>query len=216
MTGRCRARTLGVVSGSLLLDVVLGVLLPLPGGALAGAGVRALLGRLGRPVPVPRGWCELGTSFAWGVSATAAVVGLVTPARVPLLLVVSVLAVAGTATDLVGGRLPDVLTLPGLGLGLASLVPLGAVPVGVGGVLALGGVHAVVALLSPAALGGGDVKLAAALGGPLAATGWWTVAAAPVGAALVLLLLARARRVRAGPLGPALLGVTWLLLVTGG
>jgi leader peptidase (prepilin peptidase) / N-methyltransferase len=216
VTGPGRRRTLGVVTGSLLLDVVLGVLLPLPGGALVGAGVRVLLGRVGRPVPVPRGWCELGTAFTWGVTATAAVVGLVTPARVPVLLAVSVLAVAGTVTDLVSGRLPDVLTVPALGLGLATLVPLGALSVGVGGALALGGLHAAVALAAPSALGGGDVKLAAALGGPLAATGWWTVAAAPIGAALVLLLLARARRVRAGPLGPALLGVSWLLLVTGG
>jgi leader peptidase (prepilin peptidase) / N-methyltransferase len=215
VTGPVRRRTL-VVVGPLLIDVVLGVLLPLPGGALVGAGVRALLARGRRPVPVPRGWCELGTAFAWGVTATAAVVGLVAPARVPVLLVVSVLAVAGTVTDLLTGRLPDVLTVPALGLGLAALVPLGAVPVGLGGALALGGLHAVVALVTPAALGGGDVKLAAALGGPLAATGWWTVAAAPVGAALVLLLLTRVWRARAGPLGPALLGVTWLLLATGG
>jgi leader peptidase (prepilin peptidase)/N-methyltransferase len=204
------------VTGSLLLDVVLGVLLPLPGGALVGAGVRAVLARGRRPVLVPRGWCELGTALACGVTATAAVTGLVAPARVPLLLVVSVLAVAGAATDVLTGRLPDVLTLPALGLGLVALVPVGTVPTGLGGALALGGLHAVVAVVAPAALGGGDVKLAAAVGGPLAATGWWAWAAAPVGAALVLVALALVRRTRAAPLGPALLGVTWLLLLAGG
>lgn len=204
------------MTGSLLLDVVLGVLLPLPGGALVGAGVRAVLARARRPVLVPRGWCELGIALACGVVATAAVTGLVAPARVAVLLVVSVLAVAGAATDLLTGRLPDVLTVPALGLGLVAVLPLGALPVGLAGVMVLGGLHAAVAIAAPAALGGGDVKLAAALGGPLAATGWWAVAAAPVGAALVLVALTRVRRVRAAPLGPALLGVTWLLLLAGG
>ncbi|MCD2197807.1 prepilin peptidase [Actinomycetospora endophytica] len=204
------------MTGSLLLDVVLGVLLPLPGGALVGAGVRAVLTRVRRPVLVPRGWCELGTAFVCGMVATAAVVGLVAPARVPVLLVVSVSAVAGTATDVVAGRLPDVLTVPALGLGLVALIPSGALGAGLGGALALGGLHAVVALVAPNALGGGDVKLAAALGGPLAATGWWAVAAAPVGAALVVLVLARVRRVRSGPLGPALLTVSWVVLLAGG
>jgi leader peptidase (prepilin peptidase) / N-methyltransferase len=204
------------VTGSLLLDVVLGVLVPLPAGALLGTGVRAVLARVRRPVLVPRGWCELGTAVACGIVATAAVIGLVAPARLPALIVVSVLAVAGGATDVLTSRLPDVLTLPALGLGLVALVPFGSLPAGLGGALALGGLHAAVALADPAALGGGDVKLAAALGGPLAATGWWAVAAAPVGAALVLVVLVRVRRVRAAPLGPALLGVTWLLLLAGG
>ena len=135
-----------------------------------GAGVRAGLSRVRRPVLVPPGWCELGTAVACAVVATAAVVGAVSPARVPGLMVVSVLAVAGSATDALTGRLPDVLTLPALGLGLASLAPFGSLPTGLVGVLALGGLHAAVALAAPATLGGGDVKLAAALGGPLAAT----------------------------------------------
>jgi leader peptidase (prepilin peptidase)/N-methyltransferase len=204
------------VTGSLLLDVVLGVLLPLGGGALVGAGVRAGLSRVRRPVLVPPGWCELGTAVACAVVATAAVVGAVSPARVPGLMVVSVLAVAGSATDALTGRLPDVLTLPALGLGLAALVPFGSLPTGLVGVLALGGLHAAVALVAPATLGGGDVKLAAALGGSLAATGWWAVAAAPVGAALVLVVVTGVLRRRSAPLGPALLGVSWVVLLAGG
>lgn len=216
MTGGPGGLRLVAVTGSLLLDVVLAVLVPLPAAALIGTGVRALLARGRGPVLVPRGWCELGTAFACGVAATAGVTGLVAPARVPVLIVVSVLGVAGAATDVLAGRLPDVLTLPSVGLGLVSLAPLDAVGSGLGGLLALGGSFAAVALAAPAALGGGDVKLAAALGGPLAATGWWAVAAAPVGAVLVHLTLARVRRVRSGPLGPPLLGVTWLLLLAGG
>jgi leader peptidase (prepilin peptidase)/N-methyltransferase len=204
------------VTGHLPLGVLLGVVLPLGGGAAVGAGVRAGLARLRRAVLVPRGWSVLGTAFGWGVVATAAVVGVVAPARVPALLVVTVLAVAGAATDLRAGRLPDVLTVPALVLGLGALVAPGSLLVGLAGGVVLGGLHAGVALAVPGALGGGDVKLAAALGGPLAAAGWWALAAAPVGAALVLLVVARVSRRRAAPLGPALRGVSWLLLVAGG
>ncbi len=203
------------MTGHLPLGVLLGVVLPLVGGALAGAGVRAGLARVRRPVLLPRGWCVLGTAFGCGVVATAAVVGVVAPARVPVLLVVSVLAVAGSATDAVAGRLPDVLTVPALVLGLVALLPSGAWPVGLVGAVVLGGLHAVVALVAPDALGGGDVKLAAALGGPLAAVGWWAVAAAPVGAALALVVVGWLLRRRSVPLGPALLGVSWLLLLAG-
>jgi leader peptidase (prepilin peptidase)/N-methyltransferase len=204
------------VTGQLPLGVLLGVLLPLAVGAGLGAGVRAGLARVRRPVLLPWGWSVLGTASGCGVVATAAVVGVVAPARVPVLLVVSVLAVAGSGTDLLAGRLPDVLTLPALALGLAALVPPGSLFTGLAGAAVLGGLHAAVALAVPGALGGGDVKLAAALGGPLAAAGWWAVAAAPVGAALALVVVARVSRSRAGPLGPALLGVSWLLLVAGG
>jgi leader peptidase (prepilin peptidase) / N-methyltransferase len=209
-------RSLDVVTGHPALAVLLGVLLPLGGGAALGAAVRAGLARVRRPVLVPRGWCELATAVACGVVATAAVVGVVAPERVAALLVVSVLAVAGSATDVLAGRLPDALTVPALVLGLVALVPAGAVLAGLAGMCVLGGLHAAVALAVPGALGGGDVKLAAALGVPLGAAGWWAVAAAPVGAALVLVVLARVLRRRAMPLGPALLGVSWVVLLAGG
>ena len=202
--------------GSLPLDVPLGVLLPLGGGALLGAGVRAGLARVRRPVLLPRGWCVLGTAFGCGVVATAAVVGVVAPARVPVLLVVTVLAVAGAGTDAIAGRLPDVLTVPALVVGLGALVASGSVVVGLVGAAVLGGLHAAVALVAPAALGGGDVRLAAALGGPLAAVGWWALAVAPALSAAVLVVVAGVLRRRALPLGPSLLGVSWLLLLAGG
>jgi leader peptidase (prepilin peptidase) / N-methyltransferase len=201
------------VTGSLPLGVLLGVLLPLAGGALLGAGVRAGLARVRRPVLLPRAWCVLGTAFGCGVVATAAVVRVVAPERVPVLLVVTVLGVAGAGTDAVAGRLPDVLTVPALVLGLGALVPTGSVVVGLVGAVVLGGLHAVVALVAPEALGGGDVKLAAALGGPLAAVGWWALAVAPALSAAVLVVVAWVVRRRAVPLGPSLLGVSWLLLL---
>lgn len=198
------------------LAVLLGVVLTLVGGALLGAAVRAGLAGVRRPVLLPRAWCALGTAFGGGVVTTAGVVGAVAPARVPVLLVVTVLAVAGAATDAVAGRLPDVLTVPALVLGLGALGASGSVVVGLIGAAVLGGLHAVVALVAPAALGGGDVKLAAALGGPLAATGWWALALAPALAAVVLVVVAWVLRRRAVPLGPSLLGVSWLLLLAGG
>lgn len=204
------------MTSHLPLDVLLGVVLPLALGALAGAGVRAGLARVRRPVPVPAAWAVLATACGCGVVATGAVVGLVAPARVPVLLVVTVLAAAGSATDLLVGRLPDVLTLTALVLGLGALVPAGSLPAGLAGAAVLGGLHAGVALAVPGALGGGDVKLAAALGGPLAAVGWWALAAAPVAAALALAVVARVSGRRAVPLGPALLGASWLLLLAGG
>ncbi|NMO89633.1 prepilin peptidase [Actinomycetospora sp. TBRC 11914] len=201
------------MTGDLPLGVLLGVLLPLAGGALLGAGVRAGLARGRRPVLLPWAWCVVGTACGCGMVATAAVVGGAAASRVPVLLVVTVLAVAGSATDAVAGRLPDVLTVPALVLGLAALVPSGALPAGLAGAVVLGGLHAGVAFAAPAALGGGDVKLAAALGGPLAAAGWWALAAAPALAAAVLVAVAWRLRRRAVPLGPALLGVTWILLL---
>ncbi|HEY2195240.1 MAG TPA: prepilin peptidase [Actinomycetospora sp.] len=204
------------MTGSLPLGVLPGVVLALVGGALLGAAVRAGVARVRRPVLLPWGWCVLGTAAGCGVVATAAVVGAVTPARVPVLLVVTVLAVAGAGTDAVAGRLPDVLTVPALVLGLGALGSSGSVVAGLVGAAVLGGLHAGVALVAPAALGGGDVKLAAALGGPLAAAGWWALALAPALAAVVLVVVARVLRRRAVPLGPSLLGVSWLLLLAAG
>ncbi|MCD2187685.1 prepilin peptidase [Actinomycetospora soli] len=199
-------------------DVVLGVLVPLGAGAVVGAGVRRGLASLRRGVAVARGWCEVGVGSAWAAVATAGVVGLVAPARLPVLLVVSVVAVAGCATDLTAGRLPDVLTLPAIPVGWAALVPLGgaAVLAGVAGTLVLGGLHALVAVLAPGAVGGGDVKLAAALGAPLAAVGWWAVALVPVAAAVLLAAAAVPRARAALPLGPPLLGVSWVVLLAAG
>lgn len=206
------------MTGNLALDVLVGVLLPLLGGGLVGAAVRSGLARVRRGVVVPRGVCELGIAVTWGVVATGGVIGAVPPPRIPLLLGLSVLAVAGAATDLLVARLPDVLTLPAVVVSPVLLLPLGLGTVGAGlaGSALLGTVHLVTWLANPGSVGGGDVKLAAAVGGPLAATGWWAVVLAPVVAAVVVAVVGLVGRRRAVPLGPALLGVTWAVVLLGG
>ncbi|WNM29903.1 prepilin peptidase [Streptomyces sp. Li-HN-5-11] len=125
-------------------------------------------------------------------------------------------------------RLPDLLTLPLAAataalLGLAALLPAaaGSWPTALLGGLALGAAYFVLFLLNPAGMGFGDVKLALALG---AALGWygWPVLIAGGFAGLVygavyglaLVVLGRARRGSAIPLGPFMLGgaLTGLLL----
>ena len=131
-------------------------------GLCAGAGARLLLRRLRRGTRVPPPWCELGVASVWGASGAAAV-----PVRwLPVLLALGWLAVAAGAVDVLAGRLPDALTLPALPVALLLLVPVGgdAVARGVVGAVVAVAAHAAVHLVAPAAMGGGDVKLAAPLG----------------------------------------------------
>ena len=104
------------------------------------------------------------------------------------------------AVDLRQRRLPNVLTVSG-----TVLITLGAALAGRGlpallGAAALGGLYLAVHLSDPAALGGGDVKLALALGALTGAFGTpvWVLAAlgAPVLTAIAgmtALVLARGR-----------------------
>ncbi|MEI6253777.1 MAG: A24 family peptidase [Mycobacteriaceae bacterium] len=108
-------------------------------------------------------------------------------------------------------RLPNVLTLSG-----AVLILLGSALCGRGlpailGAGALGGLYLAVHLADPAALGGGDVKLALALGALTGAFGVpvWVLAAlgAPVLTAVVGTVTLVLRRGRAGlgvPHGPSM------------
>jgi len=191
----------------LLLDLLGGVFGPGVLGALAGRGVRAVLARMHRGVRVVPGPCEVALGCGWAAIGTAAVVGALPPVWVPALAGLAVLAVAATATDVLAGRLPDRLTLPALPVGMALLVPLGPVAVAqaLGGAVLLGGVHAAVHLAAPAALGAGDVKLAAVLGAPVGAGSPVALVLLPVLAAGVLLVGAAASRRRRVPFGPALL-----------
>ncbi len=87
--------------------------------------------------------------------------------------------------DITTRRLPNALTLGGSVIVLASAVGVGrGVPALLGGV-ALCAVYLIVHLANPRALGGGDVKLAFALGGLTGALGppVWVIAA--VGAPLL-------------------------------
>ncbi|MEU8899770.1 prepilin peptidase [Nocardia sp. NPDC048505] len=125
--------------------------------------------------------------------------------------------------DLRARRLPNALTgLLALGvLGYAlSTAQFGAA---VAGALLLAGPYLLVHLLAPAALGAGDVKLAAGLGaaaGLGGAQAWvWAAVAAPVGTALAGVALLCANRIRrpAGerslPHGPAMCAATLLGLL---
>jgi len=91
--------------------------------------------------------------------------------RWPALLGALALVTVAAATDLRRGRIPNVLTLGGLGCGIAG----GLVGGGPGGLLsAVGGALAAalvpLLLFRAGALGGGDVKLFAALGALLGST----------------------------------------------
>jgi leader peptidase (prepilin peptidase)/N-methyltransferase len=190
-------------------ELVAGVL-----GALTGAGIRAVLARMRRGAVVAPGWCEVGVAVLWGLPVLGVALGRVEAAWLPTALGFGGLAVAAGATDVVHRRLPDRLTLPAAVLAPVALLPLG---VGAAGVGVLGAVvflvaHAVVHLVTPSALGAGDVKLAASLGAPLAAASWWALLVVPLLAALgVTVWAARGGRGtgRGVPFGPPMLAATW-------
>lgn len=200
------------------------VVLATAAGAVLGAVTRRWLGRLARGGRIPPPWCEAGVGLLWGAVAAAWGGALVPGASVPLLLGLGWLAVAGSAVDVRVLRLPDALTLPAFPAVLVCLAPLGggAVLRGAAGAAVLGAAHAVVRLCVPSAMGGGDVKLAVAIGAALAGTSW---AALPVGAGLTAvvsaavagaaLALGRVGPHRALPHGPALLGAAWTVAAAG-
>jgi leader peptidase (prepilin peptidase) / N-methyltransferase len=161
-------------------------LLLLAAGLLAGVGARLLLRRLRRGTRVPPPWCELGVAVAWAGIGTAAQAGVVPWRWVPLLLALGWLAVAAGAVDVRARRLPDALTLPALPVVLLLLIPIGGSAVwrGVLGAAVAVAAHLAVHLAAPAALGAGDVKLAASLGAALAAASWEALVVAGLLAAL--------------------------------
>jgi leader peptidase (prepilin peptidase)/N-methyltransferase len=69
-----------------------------------------------------------------------------------------------SAVDLRERRLPNLLTLGGAAVILAGSLICGRGPSALAGAAVLGGLYLVVYLANPAGLGGGDVKLAVALG----------------------------------------------------
>ena len=191
-------------------------------GLLAGAGGRLLLRRLRRGARVSPPWCELGVALVWGAVGSAARAGVVPVPWLPVLLGLGWLAVAAGAVDLLHKRLPDGLTLPALPLALLLLAPLGPAVVlraGVGAVVAFVA-YATVHLAAPAAMGAGDVKLAAPLGAVLTGVSWEalvlaaTLAAACSGAAAAPCQQHHARD-GAVPHGPSML-LTGLLVVAAG
>jgi leader peptidase (prepilin peptidase)/N-methyltransferase len=127
---------------------------------------------------------------------------------------VVVWAVALSVFDLRERRLPNRLTITG-----AVLILLGAAALGRGlpallGAAALGGIYLAVHLVDPAALGGGDVKLAVGLGALTAALGGaiWVLAAlgAPVLTAVAAVVAGLRRRGPVVPHGPSMCAASLL------
>lgn len=105
-------------------------------------------------------------------------------------------------------RLPNLLTLPGAAAILAGAVEAGRGVPAVAGAAALTGAYLLVHLVSPTAMGAGDVKLAIGLGGLAGCfgAGVWFLAAitAPLLTAVVALVLGA----RAVPHGPSMVLAT--------
>jgi leader peptidase (prepilin peptidase)/N-methyltransferase len=167
-------------------------------------------------------------------AATAVLFALVgvrfgTSDELPAFLVLSGVGMLLALIDLRHRLLPNHVVLPSLGLGvvLLALAALGeddwpALGRAVLGALALFAVFLVLALISPASLGMGDVKLAALLGLYLGWLGWPSVvlgaAAGFVVQAVLALGLLAARRIGLKselPFGPAMLVGAALLVAAG-
>jgi leader peptidase (prepilin peptidase)/N-methyltransferase len=125
--------------------------------------------------------------------------------------------------DLVARRLPDALTLPAYPLvaALLTIAAVGASNIGllvravVGAMLWAGG-YAAIRLISPGALGGGDVKLAGSLGALTAATSWSGLILAVAAAGMLTAMVAVPARMLGYlevPHGPAMLAVAWLVVL---
>lgn len=128
--------------------------------------------------------------------------------RTALCLVVLVWAAALCVIDLRERRLPNALTLSGAAVILLFCAACGRGWPALLGASALGGLYLAVHLADPSAMGGGDVKLAVALGGLTGALGApvWVLGA--LGAALLTALcgtvaILRGRR-GALPHGPSM------------
>lgn len=188
------------------------MLIAITAGVLAGRLGRALL--LRRGVPVPPLCCEGGVAAAWCVVQFRIASGM--PwwwAGIPL-----ALGWAGTllaVCDVRTGRLPDVLTLPAYPVSVLLLAVAASHRPGLLGGATVGfvlfaGTYLLVRLISPAALGPGDVKLAGPLGALVGAVSIPGVVLVMTLAAVGTVLIALVLRRGSIPHGPAMLLPAWL------
>lgn len=195
-------------------------------GAVLGLGVRLLLARLRRGTVLRAGPVETASAL---VTAVGAVAAWGDPSAA-LLIWIGVFGVAVSAVDLRHHRLPDTLTVPGvlitvLVVLLTHLIGSGAGSVGslpralLAGVVLMA-VLAVPAILVPAAMGWGDVKLVLSLG---VATGFvsWDCALLGIALGFVVAALVALGGIVAGrwtakttiAFGPFLVAGAWLALL---
>jgi len=173
-----------------------------------------------------------GTAFAavaWAALARPTVGRTAWWLELAAQLILVVVSVVLVRIDLEFRRLPNAIVLPsilavGILLGAAAL--LNGAPERVWQMLIAGAVlflfYAVIRLISPRGMGGGDVKLAALVGLSLGYVGWGTVVvgafAAFLGGGLygiVLLTIGRATRRTAVPFGPWMIVGGWVGALTG-
>ena len=191
-------------------------------GAVAGAGGAMMLRRVPRGVRVPVPACAVLVAVLWAVAGAR--LGAHVPLwwwPVPLVLAWGGVLLGGA--DLIARRLPDALTLPAYPLvaGLLAIAALGAGNVDPLGRAALGAVlwaggYATIRLVSPRALGGGDVKLAGTLGALTAATSWSGLLLAVLVAGVLTAVVAVPVRMvghREVPHGPAMLAAAWVVVL---
>jgi leader peptidase (prepilin peptidase) / N-methyltransferase len=189
-------------------------------GIMAGAAARRMLARLRCGTRVRAPVCELAVGALWSATGGLCGAGRLPPGWLPVLLGLGWLGVTAGLVDLRHHRLPNTLTAAAVGVAPLSLLPVGPGPVGrglLGALVAVVG-YGLVHLLRPAALGLGDVKLAAPLGAVLGAASWSALVIAAVLAAvftavvgLLVLSVGRGPPHAAVPHGPSMLAAAWLV-----
>ena len=154
---------------------------------------------------------ELLTGILFLLTATLSLSSATQPARLTLNLVFVAVLIALSVIDLDTFRLPDVLTLPLLGIGLLGAFLIPGSPSGWESMLSAlgaGGLFWIIARVYPQGMGLGDVKLVAALGAYLGfpsvflAVFVGSFAGAFIG--IVLLLIGHKRFRQQIPFGPYL------------
>jgi leader peptidase (prepilin peptidase) / N-methyltransferase len=193
-------------------------------GAITGAATQLLLTHLRRGAKVHKGWCPTGTAALWALAGWRTETNALPWWWLPIPLVVAWLAVALTVVDLKHRRLPNALTLTAYPI-TAAVVTLAATQAGwhlaesaLVGALTLGGGYLALHVLSPQAMGAGDVKLSGTQGAIMGAVGLPAVLVGTTLAALLTLILNAAaprhhrQQWRTGiPHGPALLAATYVV-----
>lgn len=191
-------------------------------GGAVGFGIRKLLGRIPRGVVCRPGPVELASALLTAAGAALAV----GTSLLALVLWLGFVLIALSAVDLTRRRLPDALTLPAIPVTVAVTVVTEVLAPGTGDVVRglvagalLVALFGLLALISPRAMGLGDVKLVASIGVAAGYLSWGAVAVAILGAfvlgAVVSVAGISAGRLRASSaiaFGPFLLLGCWLVL----